>query len=103
MISFKTAAAGLVVTVALAGPAFAQSQGSSSPQATQTMGGMKDMKKGSDMSGMSMDQQMAHCAEMRAQMKQGKPMSADMQKMLKECDDMDRQMHMPMPGATKSR
>jgi len=101
MISLKAIAAGFAVTIALAGPAFAQNQGSSSSQGRQNVGGMKDMKKGSEMSGMSMDQQMAHCAEMRAQMKQGKPMSADMQQMMKQCDGMDRQMQ--MPSATKSR
>jgi hypothetical protein len=65
------------------------------------MGGASHMGKGSSMSGMTMAQQMAHCSEMREQMKQGKAMSADMQKMMKECDDMDRQMQ--IPSATKDR
>jgi hypothetical protein len=101
MVSFKAVAVCLGVIIGLAGSALAQSQGSSSSTGMQTMGGMKDMKKGSGMSGMSMDQQMAYCADMRGQMKQGKPMTPEMQQQMKACDDMDKQMK--MPSATKSR
>jgi hypothetical protein len=51
--------------------------------------------------GADMQKMMAHCAEMREQMKQGKRMSGDMQGMMKQCDQMDSQM--AMPNATKSR
>ena len=90
----------LVVSAAVAGSAFAQNQTPPSPPASSTTT-MKDMGKGSGMSGMNMQQMMAHCTEMREQVKEKKPISADMQKMLKECDDMDRQMQ--MPSKTKSR
>ena len=54
-----------------------------------------------DMSGMSMDQMMAHCAQMRADMKAGKPMSPEMHRMMQQCDQMDGQME--MPSGTKDR
>jgi hypothetical protein len=95
MVSFKVAAVCLAATIAVPGSALAQSQG------TQDMSGMKHMKKGADMSGMTMDQQMAYCADMRVQMKQGKSMTPEMERRMKACDDMDKQM--PMPAATKSR
>jgi hypothetical protein len=60
-----------------------------------------DSMHGSGMSGGDMQTMMAHCAEMREQMKQGKPMSADMNGMMQQCDQMDSRM--PMPNATKSR
>ena len=97
----------IAICVAASFPAAAQSQGSSpSAGSAKDQGGtsgMKNMGKGSDMSGMNMQQMMAHCDAMHAQMKQGKPLTADMQKMMKECDEMDRQMQAPMPNGTKSR
>jgi hypothetical protein len=82
-------------------PALAQQTSPGSGQDHSAMSGMKGTDKGAGMSGMTMEQQMAHCAEMREQMKRGKPMSAEMQKMMKACDDMDLQMQ--MPSATKDR
>ncbi|MFC0387695.1 hypothetical protein [Muricoccus vinaceus] len=47
-------------------------------------GGMQ----GQNMSGMTMPQMMAHCAEMRQQMRVGASMSSDMQAMMAHCDQM---------------
>lgn len=100
MVSIKTATAFLTASLILAGAASAQTA-SKDQHAPQTMSGMGEMKKGSDLSGLTMAQQMARCAEMREQMKANKPMSADMQQIMKQCDAMDRQME--MPSGTKSR
>lgn len=48
--------------------------------------------QGHSMSGMNHQAMMAHCAEMRGQMRQGQRMSADMQQMMAECDRMNRSM-----------
>jgi hypothetical protein len=64
----------------------------SSPQPAQRTGGMSGMgSQGHSMSGMSMDQMMAHCAEMRQQMRQGANMTPDMQAMMTHCDQMHPQ------------
>ena len=47
-------------------------------------GGMQ----GHSMSGMNPQQMMAHCAEMRQQMRAGASMSSDMQAMMAHCDQM---------------
>jgi hypothetical protein len=47
------------------------------------------------MQNMDMNTMMAHCAQMRQQMRPGMAMSADMQQMMSECDAMDRSMGMP--------
>lgn len=44
--------------------------------------------QGHNMSGMNMQQMMAHCAEMRQQMRAGASMSSDMQAMMAHCDQM---------------
>ncbi|TDH62092.1 hypothetical protein E2C06_12960 [Dankookia rubra] len=59
--------------------------------AGHSMSGMSGMQ-GHDMRGMDMQQMMAHCAQMRQQMRQGASMNPDMQQMMAHCDQMDRQM-----------
>lgn len=96
----------VAIALTMAPPLKAQDQGSSAPStkgtqpapSTKQGAGMQGM---GNMSGGDMQKMMAHCAEMREQMKQGKPMSSDMQSMMKQCDQMDKDM--PMPNATKSR
>ena len=51
-------------------------------------GGMQ----GHNMSGMNMQQMAAHCAQMRQQVRQGGRPSPDVQRMMAQCDQMDRSM-----------
>jgi len=44
----------------------------------------------SNMQGMDMSTMMAHCSQMRQQMRPGMAMSTDMQQMMSRCDQMDR-------------
>ena len=67
--------------------------------AAAPMRGMSGMDH-SSMQGMDMNTMMAHCAQMRQQMRPGMAMSADMRQMMGECDQMDRSMSM---GAPRSR
>ena len=97
MITQKTA---LVTALALllgAVPlALGQQQGGGSDMSN--MPGMKGGKSGApshDMKGTDMDSMMKQCAQMRQQMKPGAAMSADMKKMMAECDEMDRSMNAP--------
>ncbi|MBR0644417.1 hypothetical protein [Plastoroseomonas hellenica] len=72
---------GLALALGLALAACAQQSGA--PPAPQA-GGMQ----GHTMSGMSMQQMMAHCAEMRQQTQSGATMSPDMRAMMAHCDQM---------------
>ena len=54
----------------------------------------------SNMQGMDMSTMMAHCSQMRQQMRPGMAMSPDMQQMMSQCDQMDRSMG---AGTTRSR
>lgn len=60
------------------------------------MQGMSGMDHAS-MQGMDMNTMMAHCAQMRQQMRPGMAMSGDMRQMMGECDQMDRSMGMTGP------
>ena len=51
----------------------------------------------STMAGMDMNAMMAHCAQMRQDVRPGQAASPDMRRMMSECDQMDRGMSMPMP------
>ena len=91
----------LAITLIATIPSLAEDQPSSvSKSAPSAKQGMGDAKKPGT-SAANMQQMMARCAEMREQMKQGKPMSADMHAMMQQCDQMDNQMG--MPSGTKSR
>lgn len=84
--------AGLALTLALTLAACAQQ--TTAPPAQPAATGMQ----GHSMSGMSMQQMMAHCAEMRQQMQSGAVMSADMRAMMAHCDQMASQ-----PGAASGQ
>ena len=58
--------------------------------------------QGHNMSGMNMQQMMAHCAQMRQQMRPGAAMSPDMQAMMAHCDQMSQQ-GTPSGGAGQHR
>ena len=60
------------------------------------MPGMAGMDH-SNMQGMDMNTMMAHCAQMRQDMKPGMAMSADMRQTMAQCDQMDRSMGVPAP------
>ncbi|WP_245704935.1 hypothetical protein [Belnapia rosea] len=91
---------GLALALGLSLVACAQQQ---SPPPAQRTGGMSGMgsqgmaghnmsgMQGHDMRGMNMQQMMAHCAQMRQQMRTGATMSADMQAMMAHCDQMHPQ------------
>lgn len=79
---------GLALALGLGLAACAQQQ---SPPPAQQTGGMSGMQ-GHSMSGMNMQQMMAHCAEMRQQTRPGAAMSPDMQAMMAHCNQMDQQM-----------
>lgn len=83
--------AGLALTLAFGLAACAQQP--AAPPAQPAAAGMQ----GHSMSGMSMQQMMAHCAEMRQQMQSGATMSADMRAMMAHCDQMSGQ-----PAATSA-
>ncbi len=55
----------------------------------------------SSMQGMDMNTMMAHCAQMRQQMRPGMAMSPDMQQMMTQCDQMDRSMGMTSPPRSR--
>lgn len=55
----------------------------------------------SGLSGLTMDQQMAKCAQLRQQVARDKIVQDESRKTLAACDAMDRQMQ--MPAATKAR
>ena len=44
--------------------------------------------QGGNMSGMNMQQMMAHCAQMRAEARPGAPMTAEVQSMMAHCNQM---------------
>lgn len=46
---------------------------------------------------------MAHCAQMRQQVRQGAAMSPDMRQMMAHCDEMDRGMGMSGQGSPTMR
>jgi hypothetical protein len=103
-------AACLAIALTITPAAFAQAQGSSaSPGGTKDHGAMRNMGSSKDTApsnstgttGENMKQTMAQCTEMREQMKQNKPMTPEMSRMMRDCDQMDRQMD--MPSSTKSR
>lgn len=77
------------------------------PAPVSGMSGMSSMPgmKMHDMAGMDMQTMMNHCAQMRQEVSQGKPLASDMQSMMAQCDQMDRSMttSMPAPAATQSR
>ena len=81
-----------VLTLALSLSLAACTQPPSPPPPPQT-GGMSGIggHQGHDMSGMNLQQMMAHCAQMRQQMRPGAAMSPDMQAMMAQCDQMSQQ------------
>ncbi len=88
------------VSFALVSSAWAQQGGQSD------MSSMPNMAPKAQMGGkagkapeMDMDAMMAHCAQMRRDMKPDAPMSADMRKTMADCDAMDKKM-MGDKGAT---
>jgi hypothetical protein len=95
MTKTKVCAAMLGLAVAFAPAAFAQ------------QGNMQGMHmQGHDMGGMDMDTMMKQCAQMRQQMKPGARVTADMQRMKAQCDEMDREMGSSSgsaPPATRNR
>ena len=83
---------GLTLTLGITLAACAQQ--SSSPPRPQQSGGMSGMGMqghNMNMSGMNMQQMMAHCAQMRQQMRPGSTMAPDMQRMMAHCDQMHPQ------------
>lgn len=76
------------------------------------MSGMSDSKmqgmggaQGNSRGDMNMQTMMKHCAQMKEDMKQGKPMGAGMQKMMSKCDQMESGMKTDTqaPAATEGR
>jgi len=76
---------GLTLAPGLALAACAQQPGTAAPQASG------QSTQGHDMSGMSMQQMMAHWAEMRQQMQSGATMGPEMRAMMSRCDQMSGQ------------
>jgi hypothetical protein len=77
-------------------PAAAAPQAGVAAQATPTQGTPGGMQgrgaAGHDMAGMDHQSFMAHCAQMRQQVRQGGRPSPDVQRMMARCDQMDRSM-----------
>ena len=74
-------------------PAATSRQGTPAAQAmpAQGMAGMQGHgAAGHSMAGMDHQSFMAHCAQMRQQVRQGGRLSPDMQQMVAQCDQMDR-------------
>jgi hypothetical protein len=96
----KGVGAGLAVLLAVGMAACApQQQGTSAAAPQQGAAGAQAMPaqgtsgmQGHGMAGMDHQSFMAHCAQMRQQVRQGGRLSPDMQQMMAQCDQMDRSM-----------
>jgi hypothetical protein len=95
MTKINSCAAMLGLAVACASPAFAQQN---------DMQGMQ--MQGHEMSGIDMPTMMKHCARMRQAVRNGATLRSDMQRMMAQCDQMDRQTGGTLdsaPPATRDR
>lgn len=69
-----------------------QGHGMSGMQGHQMHGHQGHSMQGHNMTGMDHRSMMAHCTEMRQQVRQGGRPTPDMQQMMAHCDQMDRSM-----------
>ncbi len=92
MTGSKTGRGAMLAVVLAAGLAACTPQRHAGPAPTAGRTTAPQGMQGHTMAGMTMEQQMAHCAQMRRQVQQGVSQRSDMQQMIAHCDEMDRSM-----------
>lgn len=96
----------IVMSILAIGTVSPQAFAKQSQPGTGGMSGMPGMSNDQTppTDGKDMQTTMRQCAQMKDDMAEGKHMSGDMQKMMTQCDRMDRMMrNAPAPAATQDR